>query len=1134
MLLKRLIVPAMVLLLCPYIVSAQDDADIPAKFKNLIDESTYQKLRDDFLNLLRGLPADPGLRDAAVQQMQSAQRVVTLNAVNRGIVASIPTWTPLGPSPIPNGQVIGSLAVTGRATAFQIDPTNSNKIYLGTAQGGVYRSLDGGTTWAPIFDTAASSAIGALALAPSSPTTLFVGTGEANLSGDSYAGVGLYRIDNADTTATLVGPINPARNYIDLSNNAQSWPVFNGRSISTIAVHPTDASIVFVGTATGVIGSGGDAPLGSTPPRGLLGLYKLTNATSAASSVAVQKITVTTTASADNPNTGNRAVYSAVFDPSNINNMLIWVYGNAAANDGGMYRSTNILSGSPTFTQTRAAVTSGARAQIVMYAQASAPNVVAYAATGETFSGASGGVIQSIDGGVTWSTLAGGKGFCGGQCFYNIALDVLPGATASISDDVLVLGGNTPGSTSILFAKSVNGGATFTESSSGLHADTHFIRIDPNNNSTIYHGDDGGIFKSTSGGNTWSTLNTVPINSVQFSGIAVHPTDAKWSIGGTQDNGTNMRKSDGTWIRADYGDGGYALVDKNATDTTNMTLYHTYFNQTGNLIGFGRILSTACASDGGWSFKGIYSGSRYTGANCDSTDTFNGIALSDPVLFYAPMELGPGTPNTIYFGAGKVYRSADRGESMTVVSQADATYAVSSIAVSPQDDGYRLFGRNNGTLFYTTTGSNPMTALTGIPAKFVGRVKFDPSNKNTAYVGLGGYFGGTSTAQSHVWKVTNLSGTPVVTGINNGLPDVPVNAFAVDPANGNNLFAGTDVGVYASTNGGANWAPYGTGLPVVAVFGMEIQPQARLLRIGTHGRGAWDISLPTIVSSTTVTNVTSTTSDGSFKAGASISIQVTFSSVVTVTGTPTLSLNSGGTASYVSGSGTSTLTFSYTVAAGQNSADLDYTSVNALSLNGGTITDSSSNAVVLTLPAPGTTGSLGFNKNIVIDTVAPTVVSYSVLFGSQSFNMSGSTRNRLPWTVTGVRVVFSEPVTASAASLSGLSATGITGSGTNTVTWSLAAISNLPSTLTKILGTSGNAVVDAAGNPLGGGVDFSQALKILYCDYTDDGSVNSADQLGVNSARTKPYNVFADVNGDGVVDPNDVNAVRSQVGKSNP
>jgi hypothetical protein len=828
---------------------AQQDADIPPKFQDKIDEEVYQRLRSEYLDLLRGLPADPRLRATAIQKMQKQiqtmkqRAIVGSSALNApAAVTASAVWTAIGPSPIPNGQVTNSLPVTGRVTAFAIDPTNSKVVYLGTAQGGIYRSTDGGLHWMQIFDQANTSAIGSLALAPSNHTILFVGTGEANGSGDSYAGVGLYRIDNADTTATLVGPINPIRNYTDGSGNPQSVPAFQGRSISSIVVHPTDPSILWVGAVSGVIDIGADPPFGGTiPPLGMRGLYRLTNATAAPASVAVQKITVTLAAPGfDLPNTGNRNVDSIAIEPGNPDSMIVWVNGTTAAGDGGIYRSINATSPVPAFAQVLATTTSPSRGILSIYKQGTNPAVV-YVANAE---GSSGRLRVSTDGGATWSAfLAGGRGFCGGQCFYNIGIDVLPGPTTAASDDIIVIGGNTPGTTSRLFAKSIDGGATFTESSAGLHADTHFIKIDPTNSATIYHGDDGGIFKSTDGGLTWSSLNNMQINTVQFSGLAVHPTDPKWSIGGTQDNGTNMRDASGNWRRVDFGDGGYALVDRNATDTTNQTLYHTYFNQTNNLIGFARVLSTACASDGLWSFKGIYSGGAVDPTpNCDSSDTFNGIPLTDAVMFYAPMEMGPGNPSTVYFGAGALYRSTDKGETMPAVSQR-TTVPVSTIAVSPQDDNYRIFGRANGTVFYTTTGANPMTQLLGIPIRYIARAKFDSSDKETAYVTLGGYFGGTAAAQSHVWKITNLSTAPAVSGINGGLPDVPVNAFAVDPANGTNLFAGTDIGVYNSTDGGLTWLPYGTGLPVVAVFGMEIQAQSRTLRIATHGRGMWEIPL---------------------------------------------------------------------------------------------------------------------------------------------------------------------------------------------------------------------------------------------------------------------------------------------------
>ena len=827
---------------------AQGDADIPPKFSNSISVETYHRLRNDYVGQIRGLPADPRLRQKAIDQLvaqKKAARDKRAAQVAAGSVAiTPPQWTALGPAPIPNGQVAGALPVSGRVTSFVMDPNNSSKLYLGTAQGGVYRSLDAGANWAQIFDGASTSAIGALALAPSNSTILFVGTGEANGSADSYAGVGMYRIDNCDTTATLVGPINPVRNYTTPSNVAVSNPAFNGRSISSIVVSPTDPSIVFVGVAGGVIGIGGDAPGGGTiPPLGMRGLYRLTNATAAPGSIVVQKLAVTTAGGIfDLPNTGNRNIDSIFMDPGDPNILTVWINGTTAAADGGIYRSINATGASPTFSQVMVTATSGARGILRGYKEGS-NNAVIYVASGEITNGR---VRRSVDGGASWSDAlstgsGSGTGFCGGQCFYNIGIDVLPGPTTAPGDDIVVLGGNVAGASTRLFAKSVNGGVTFTESSAGIHADTHFIRIDRNNTNIIYHGNDGGVVKSIDGGSSWASLNS-GLNTVQFSGLAVHPIDPKWSIGGTQDNGTNMRRADGTWFRVDFGDGGYALIDRNATDTSNITLYHTYFNQTNSLIGFGRVLSAACATEGNWAFKGIYGGSVDPTVYCDGRDTFNGIPITDAVMFYAPMELGPGNPNTVYFGAGGVYRSTDKGETMTLVSARTGS-AVSTIAVSPQDDNYRIFGRRDGTVFFTTNGGSATAPLTGIPARYVGRVKFDPTNKNIAYVALGGYFGNTLPASSHVWKVTDLNTTPVVTSVNIGLPDVPVNAFAVDPVNGNSLYAGTDIGVFASTDGGASWGPYGSDLPVVAVFGMEIQPTGRKLRIATHGRGMWEVSL---------------------------------------------------------------------------------------------------------------------------------------------------------------------------------------------------------------------------------------------------------------------------------------------------
>ena len=286
------------------------------------------------------------------------------------------------------------------------------------------------------------------------------------------------------------------------------------------------------------------------------------------------------------------------------------------------------------------------------------------------------------------------------------------------------------------------------------------------------------------------------------------------------------------------------------------------------------------------------------------------------------------------------------------------------------------------------------------------------------------------------------------------------------------------------------------------------------------------------------TGVTSPTANGTYVVGAVMPITMTFNTVVTVTGTPELALNSGGTAVYTDGTGTSTLTFTYTVAAGESSLDLDYASAAALTLNGATIQDSVGQDASLTLPAPGTAGSLGANKNLVIDTTGPTVLEYRVLFGSKSYNLIGSTRFDLPWLFNGIRVVFSEPVmTGNVNSLAGLTAKSVTGVRTRTLTFKFPAIAK-GSFSTSLVDVGVGALRDRAGNPIAA---FAQPFKVLYGDFTDDGVVDVADEAGVRANLTPPYqlnasnyNIFADLSGDGIVNLVDVGISRSRKGQTLP
>ena len=443
--------------------------------------------------------------------------------------------------------------------------------------------------------------------------------------------------------------------------------------------------------------------------------------------------------------------------------------------------------------------------------------------------GNGGELHRSVDGGATWSgALAGGLGFCGSQCWYDLVVAVNPANAAT----VLIGGSGNYGGGASDYAISTNSGASFDYGRDvGLHCDCHAIVFAPSDPSVVYHGNDGGVWRSTDGGLTWTSRNSSPFSATQFQSVAVHPADARFTIGGTQDNGTNRYRPGGTWIRADWGDGGFAAIDRNAADTTHVTMYHTYYNATQDLVGFVRVDNVASAKDGYWPFYG-----------CNAGVSNNGIGCGDDVLFYAPLALGPGNPNTVYFGTDRLYRSVNKGVSMSVVSQAPVLSGqlVSAIAVSPLDDGVRLVGLTGGKICGTVSGASTLADFTaaGMPARYVGRIALDPGDANVAYVAFDGY--GVAAGQ-HVWKTTNLmTGAPTWTPAGSGIPDVPVNALVVNPADPAHVFAGTDVGVYVSGDAGADWLPFDTGLPIVAVFDMAIQPTSQTLRIATHGRGMWE------------------------------------------------------------------------------------------------------------------------------------------------------------------------------------------------------------------------------------------------------------------------------------------------------
>ena len=977
-----------------------DDPDLPPPdARGVMDKQEYLRARAEYYAEQRGIDSkfDPTVRTRAIAQMD-AQEIELFNVLRGAAEKAGPnsrermefdisttSWTELGPAPIPNGQTEGATTpVNGRTTAIAIHPTNPNIAYVGTAQGGLYRTMDGGTTWEPMMDTAQSLAIGAVSFAPSDPSIVYVGTGEANLSADSFFGVGVYRINDAlGATPMLTGPINPP-----VTTGIPGTTAFTGVSISKVVVHPTDPAIIFVSTATGTSSNpSGLSVSTSVPPLSLLGLYRSTNATAPINTITVEKLTVTNAGSLPPDNSGNRSIIDVVMEPGVPNKLICSVLGiNSAEPDGGVYVTSNALDATPTFTRT---LTLGAatvdanigRAELAIAKVAGITTV--YVASGEA-AGAAGGACstggtlrRSDDGGATWSLpLPGGNGFCAAQCFYDIALAVDPTNPLGV-----LLGGNVTGACTKLVARSNDGGTAFAPTATGVHADNHVIQFAPSDPTIVYMGTDGGIYKSTTGGTSWTQMNTPTFRAVQFQSIATHPNDREIMLGGTQDNGTIRRLANATWSRTDSGDGGYALFDRNNAGPETALAYHT---------------TQAATNSISWR-RSTNSGTTWSTRACGT----NGISCADTVLFYPPIALGPdtadstGTQNTFYYGTDRLYRSADGLVAAAASQRPLATDAVppatpvnqniTTIAISPQNDNVRLVGLRNGKVFATSNGSGTLADITtsalptpnpGNIRRAVSRAVIHPQQQKTAFITFGGY---NVQNGHHIMKTTNLDtnagAAPVEwTPRGFGIPDVPVNSITFDERAPQNMYAATDIGIYRSTDGGANWVPFSNGLPRLAVFDIAFQEQngtvtaERVLRIATHGRGIWEIAVPTPAGQ--LTQAVSRKTHG----GAG-----TFDVNLPVVGTRGIEPRSGGP----NGDHTVVFTFSNPVV-----------SVGTASTSGGTVSSSGPGAntreYVVNLTGVATPQNVTVSLNNVVDSTGaaagPVTVTMGVLTGDTNQN----------------------------------------------------------------------------------------------------------------------------------------------------
>lgn len=750
------------------------------------------------------------------------------------------TWQSLGPLPIGLGQTVGTPrgSVTGRVSTIALDPgydgITNRTVYLGAAQGGIWRSRDDGATWTELGNDLPSLAMGVIAITPTNPNIIYAGTGEAHGSGDCYFGAGLLKsIDGGLNWMQITGPA---------SITPPQQPAFINAAFAAIAIDPTGSSTLFAATERAVTASA----VGATyyAPLGDRGIWK-----SSDGGLTWQNV---------NPaGSLTRAGSDVLIDPRQPRRTL------AALRETGIYLSNNggelgtwqkLTNGLPASGFYRIGLAAGPplspSTESTFYA--------VFARTEGTLQG----VFRSTDGGLTWIQI-GGPPDSGRQLNYDMAIAVDPLDARVIyygtSANAVITGG--------VVWRTLDGGLTWTDISrgdgvtGGLHPDTHSIVVSPSNPNILFTGNDGGVWRTSNAMATsvaWTNLNQ-GLSITQFYSIALHPANPNLLLGGTQDNGVNRYQGEAIWFNARGGDGGATLIDQ----SNPQVAYHTF----GNFNNFGGAspqIGPEISFDGGntWARRGCF--------NCSAQP--GGFNPSDRVTFYAPMALHPAFSapgNVVYFGTHRLYRTSDRavtwtglgassdgfGTDLTRGVPGESISFISAISAHPVLDettnppGERVWiGTGDGLVQRTdNAGALAVATFTNVtraplPNRFVTDIALTPDDRQRALVVYSGFNANTPGSPGHVF-LTLDSGT-TWSDISGNLPDIPVTSAVVDPLLANTYYIGTDLGVFSTSNGGVTWERMANGMPRVAVMMLRYFAPSRSLIAATHGRGVFRASLP--------------------------------------------------------------------------------------------------------------------------------------------------------------------------------------------------------------------------------------------------------------------------------------------------
>jgi hypothetical protein len=706
-------------------------------------------------------------------------------------------WVPLGPSVVARGQTQSRSAISGRVAGIAIAP-GATRHYVATALGGVWRSDDAGRSWKSTMDgfdvnpsafAATSLTGGAIAIDPANPDRVYVGTGE----GDTDA---LFnsRLTSALPSYRGIGPIRSDDGGLNWISEP-STPSLVGFAFFQIAVDPTDPDHCVAATTNG--------------------LY--------------ERVPVTGNFEWQRRRTGIHA--SVVV--ARVSGVTTWF---AAPWGGGVFSSANGNTWSTVGTGFPAGI-----GRIALGVQPDNPNVlyalIAVAGTGTLHS------VRRLDGiGGAWKNVSGTPTLLpldpngNSQGAYDLCIAVDPNNV-----NLIYLGGSYFNDGSIypasIWRASVSpSGTNYTMATTYIggnaHSDVHVLTHTPGSSNELWTGTDGGLFLNpdADGVGVFESRNT-GLATLAANYFAQHPIEPAVIYTGLQDNGTAKCTGEMVWRHVLFADGGYCVV--NWADPFRVLMYAN-----------GKVYR---ATDGGLNWP------SWTNV----TPPTQWLLMAEP-LVSAPYHPGsPAEADIVALGAGpKVFVSADFASTWpvpdTVTLPAGSGSIYSMIFASPT----RIFvGTTNGRVFRIDKGAN---WTSNSPARIdnaaggalgvvgmIADIAVDKSDVtlNSIYI----CFGGVGDFR-HVWRFDGTAWSarsgPAAGGTATNLLDVEHNAIQYDEvAIPNRVYVAADIGVWGSSDGGANWGPLESGLPDAAVLDLQIHKTLRLLRASLHGRGLFELKL---------------------------------------------------------------------------------------------------------------------------------------------------------------------------------------------------------------------------------------------------------------------------------------------------